>query len=1000
MKHNLFCKLIIISLLFFGVPFIFSEKVMAFSGNGLGTTGNPYEITNCEQLQEIGDSLTSHYVLMNNIDCTTATSEGGSLWNGGLGFNPIGDNWNNSFEGKLDGQGNIISGLYINRPDTDFVGLFGYISGAMVEKIGLENVNITGKEYVGGLSGFSSWENPVRASFSQVYVTGNVSGRQRVGGIFGTLSSADIENSYADVDVVSTHAFIGGFVGASSVNTSGTKTLNDYGIVKSYAKGNVQNSNSYPLIGGFSGGDGVFISDSFAVGNVTLTHSSPILSNSGGFQGRSNDSSTVSGIYYHNHSNNPDSCIGNIESGTFPCTAQSDVNYFKNSINEPLASWDFDNVWGIDPSGIINDGFPYLLWQFDHYNVNFNSGGGNAINSQQIIEGGLISEPPDPTRGGYTFDGWFADEALLTIWDFNNDTVNENKTLYAKWNINEYTVSFNLQGGEGVFDSVTQDFDTEIILAADEPLKENYYFVQWNTDSNGLGTGYNAGESFNMPVDGLTLYAIFSLVPLITESPSVNDVNHISAVVNWESNKEINSQVFYGLTNNLEFQTEKTLGITTSHNVTLLSLVSCTRYYYQVQSEDEHETAATSTIASFQTTGCETGTEIENGTEETIDETLGGELELINNSSLAKLTIPNNYANKQATFQINRLGVGGVTAPTDTELIDENIFKLVAVATSDGEQITVFDNDLIFVVTYDSSITDAFDEDTLDVYRYNDGTGLWEPLGCDLNKSNRTLTCVISNFSVFGVFGAFKSVSSVVSSRPTGSSAQNQVSNLIAIGNYEYALQIMKEYPHLFSEAEIEAISKEKIEKDSPAEEKKSLILSVFSFNRNLKIGFTGEDVKELQRFLNENGFTVSSSGPGFSGNETTYFGELTKNALARFQEANNIYPPQGYFGPITRKFISSVEGEITVQTPREAGSGIFNRNLTVGSTGGDVKELQRFLNENGFTISSSGSGSSGSETIYFGELTRSALSRFQETNNISPSIGYFGPITRDFVNR
>ncbi len=514
-----------------------------------------------------------------------------------------------------------------------------------------------------------------------------------------------------------------------------------------------------------------------------------------------------------------------------------------------------------------------------------------------------------------------------------------------------------------------------------------YSFVRWSDDSTeNPRTDINVTE--NITVEAI--FALISSVSNVSAEPSSNE-----ATITWNSSVGSSSKVFYGLTINLVFQTEKELNNTTSHSVTLSDLVPCTRYYYQAQSEDEHEITATSTIASFQTTGCETGTEIENGTEETIDETLGGELELINNSSLAKLIIPNNYANKQAAFQINRLGVSGITAPTDTELIDENVFKLVAIATSDGEQITVFDNDLTFIIACDSSVTDVFNEDTLDVYRYNDGTGLWEPLGCELNKSNRTLTCTISSFSVYGVFGAFKSVSSVVSSRSTGSSAQNQVSNLIAMGNYEHALQIMKEYPRLFSEAEIETISKEKTEKDKPAEEK-----SVFSFYRNLTVGSTGEDVKELQKFLNANNFLISSTGSGSPGQETAYFGELTRNALARFQEVNNIHPPQGYFGPITRNFISGVEGEITVQVPIETESGKFNRNLTVASTGEDVKELQRFLNENGFAVSSSGPGSFGNETTYFGELTKNALAKFQEDNNISPALGYFGPITRGFVNK
>jgi peptidoglycan hydrolase-like protein with peptidoglycan-binding domain len=80
------------------------------------------------------------------------------------------------------------------------------------------------------------------------------------------------------------------------------------------------------------------------------------------------------------------------------------------------------------------------------------------------------------------------------------------------------------------------------------------------------------------------------------------------------------------------------------------------------------------------------------------------------------------------------------------------------------------------------------------------------------------------------------------------------------------------------------------------------------------------------------------------------------------------------------------------------ASSTIFTRNLTVGSTGSDVQALQKYLNDNGFIVASSGIGSVGHETTYFGTLTRVALIRFQKANDIVPSVGYFGPLTRGYI--
>lgn len=77
------------------------------------------------------------------------------------------------------------------------------------------------------------------------------------------------------------------------------------------------------------------------------------------------------------------------------------------------------------------------------------------------------------------------------------------------------------------------------------------------------------------------------------------------------------------------------------------------------------------------------------------------------------------------------------------------------------------------------------------------------------------------------------------------------------------------------------------------------------SFSRDFDIGMTGEDVRALQVFLNSKGFLVSVSGAGSLGQETTYFGALTRAALARYQANMGITPAVGYFGPITRASVA-----------------------------------------------------------------------------------------------
>lgn len=81
-----------------------------------------------------------------------------------------------------------------------------------------------------------------------------------------------------------------------------------------------------------------------------------------------------------------------------------------------------------------------------------------------------------------------------------------------------------------------------------------------------------------------------------------------------------------------------------------------------------------------------------------------------------------------------------------------------------------------------------------------------------------------------------------------------------------------------------------------------------YRFTRDLTVGKTGADVRFLQSFLNKAGFPVALSGPGSVGQETDYFGAMTRAAVARLQGAWNIKPAAGYFGPLTRAAVNAVQ--------------------------------------------------------------------------------------------
>ena len=86
-----------------------------------------------------------------------------------------------------------------------------------------------------------------------------------------------------------------------------------------------------------------------------------------------------------------------------------------------------------------------------------------------------------------------------------------------------------------------------------------------------------------------------------------------------------------------------------------------------------------------------------------------------------------------------------------------------------------------------------------------------------------------------------------------------------------------------------------------------------YAFGRSLTVGSVGEDVRQLQKILNAEGFVVAKTGPGSVGNESTYFGPATKAALMRYQNfyradilaPNGLMAGTGYFGPATIKFMN-----------------------------------------------------------------------------------------------
>ena len=111
-------------------------------------------------------------------------------------------------------------------------------------------------------------------------------------------------------------------------------------------------------------------------------------------------------------------------------------------------------------------------WEINQYTIAFDTNGGSDIAPITQDYGTEITAPDNPTRKGYTFKGW--DKEIPETMP------SENMTVKAQWEINQYTITFDTNGGSEIA-PITQDYGTEI-TAPDKPTRKGYTFKGWNKE--------------------------------------------------------------------------------------------------------------------------------------------------------------------------------------------------------------------------------------------------------------------------------------------------------------------------------------------------------------------------------------------------------------------------------------------------------------------------------------------------------------------------------------
>ena len=198
-------------------------------------------------------------------------------------------------------------------------------------------------------------------------------------------------------------------------------------------------------------------------------------------------------------------------SGTFgssvtaptPTRSSYNFNYWRNPASgDLLYSVNAGSQWTINGTLTF-----YAVWTIQQYTVTFNANGGSVSPSSSTVNAGSSVTLPTPSRTGYTFDGWYTASSGGTYLGSGGSTYTPTSsvTIYARWTVQQYTITWNANGGSGGGTTTQNAGSAHTAPAA--PTRSGYTFNGWyNTPSGDYLYRVLAGGTFT-PDRTMTFYA-------------------------------------------------------------------------------------------------------------------------------------------------------------------------------------------------------------------------------------------------------------------------------------------------------------------------------------------------------------------------------------------------------------------------------------------------------------------------------------------------------------
>lgn len=236
------------------------------------------------------------------------------------------------------------------------------------------------------------------------------------------------------------------------------------------------------------------------------------------------------------------------------------------------------NAWNFTAYIVTDNMTLYAKW-IPLYVVTFNSQGGSPVAGKTVESGSKITAPASPTKTGYSFEGWYknAECSMDALWDFGNDKVTGNVTLYAHW-ISTIQYTIKASSSNTAYGTVTGGgaFDTGIMADLKATPKAGHRFVRWKEGTATVSTNYE----YKFAVTGnRTLVAEFATIG--TPTITVASMGYDRLKIFWAAVPGAAGYEIYRAASATGAYTKITTVTATSYTNT--GLTSGTLYYYKVR---------------------------------------------------------------------------------------------------------------------------------------------------------------------------------------------------------------------------------------------------------------------------------------------------------------------------------------------------------------------------------------------------------------------------------